>query len=680
MRKILSILVAMLFLLQSSMALELGIQVGKFEPLNAGAVLFSDRSFKALAVPEALTGLQFLNAPIAQNQLITCLSPGTLYAITPEEHPSNSLSDRLTAAGFTRLDIPAFQFFGKSANDRALVFKKELAKGDTIRTKKWVVFLTAPTASVEVGSVPGLDWADNDGEVLYNGIVLPRNWPPQTMDPTSDAPMLVPYLETPPDTINISTGRQLFVDDFLVEKTDLTRSFYQAEKYSGNPVFKAETEVERKRGVCYLGHGGVFYDPQAELLKMWYSAGELDGALAVATSPDGINWNRPNLGLPAGGNLLLPKGGRQRGDHAGGDNSVWLDTTAGNPAERIKFMTERLSSDPHWLMTSADGSEWSAPVPAGEAGDYSSFFHNPFRDVWVYSIKRGNSFGRARHYAEATEFLSPQAFDRSVYWCGADSLDKPDDWVRDRPQLYSLGAVAYESLLVGAFYVHLGPDNKICSDGKFPKITEIKLGFSRDGFHWERPDRRAFIPASRVEGTWDRAYIHSTTGVFYIDQNDRLVFPYTGFSGVAPDGSRGIYSGASVGLATLRRDGFASMDAGHSTGTLTTRPLEHQGQYLFVNVDCPEGELRAELLDEAGEVIEPYTLANSQVIQADTTLAQLKWSGASAGHPNEGKPVRVRFSLRNGRLFSFWFSDTTTGASHGFLAAGKIGSASIIDE
>lgn len=64
-----------------------------------------------------------------------------------------------------------------------------------------------------------------------------------------------------------------------------------------------------------------------------------------------------------------------------------------------------------------------------------------------------------------------------------------------------------------------------------------------------------------------------------------------------PDGRRGMYLGGSVGLATSRRDGFASMDAGESVGTLTTRPLEFDGQFLFVNVDCPNGELRAELLD-----------------------------------------------------------------------------------
>ncbi len=45
--------------------------------------------------------------------------------------------------------------------------------------------------------------------------------------------MTVPYLQSPPSVIPIDVGRQLFVDDFLIEKTDLERTFHAAEKYSG---------------------------------------------------------------------------------------------------------------------------------------------------------------------------------------------------------------------------------------------------------------------------------------------------------------------------------------------------------------------------------------------------------------------------------------------------------------
>ena len=44
----------------------------------------------------------------------------------------------------------------------------------------------------------------------------------------------------------MDVGRQLFVDDFLIEKTDLKRTYHQAQKHPANPVFKAETAEELK--------------------------------------------------------------------------------------------------------------------------------------------------------------------------------------------------------------------------------------------------------------------------------------------------------------------------------------------------------------------------------------------------------------------------------------------------
>lgn len=49
--------------------------------------------------------------------------------------------------------------------------------------------------------------------------------------------------------IPIDVGRQLFVDDFLIEKTDLKRKFHQPVKYRNNPILKPETNVERNRGI-----------------------------------------------------------------------------------------------------------------------------------------------------------------------------------------------------------------------------------------------------------------------------------------------------------------------------------------------------------------------------------------------------------------------------------------------
>jgi hypothetical protein len=70
----------------------------------------------------------------------------------------------------------------------------------------------------------------------------------------------------------------------------------------------------------------------------------------------------------------------------------------------------------------------------------------------------------------------------------------------------------------------------------------------------------------------------------------------------------------------LRRDGFASMDANKKTASLTTRPVTFKGKHMFVNVDCPKGELKVEVLDKDGKVIEPFTLANCEPVSSDKTL------------------------------------------------------------
>ena len=200
-----------------------------------------------------------------------------------------------------------------------------------------------------------------------------------------------------------------------------------------------------------------------------------------------------------------------------------------------------------------------------------------------------------------------------------------------------MNAVAYESIMVGMHYIHRGPNNGVCEKGKFPKLTDLELGFSRDGFHWDRPDRRGFIVGSRTEGSWDRGYLHSTAGVFVV-LDDQLVFPYMGTSGIAPSGTRGMYTGGSIGLATLRRDGFASMDAGEKAGTLTTRPVTFKGSHLFVNVFAHEGELRVEALDAAGKIV-----ATSKPLTADTTRQRVEWSDRADLSAFAGQPVRFRY-------------------------------------
>ena len=56
--------------------------------------------------------------------------------------------------------------------------------------------------------------------VLYNGVALPDVWPPRNIGMNYD-PMPTPYLINRPEIIPIDLGRQLLVDNFLIEQTDI---------------------------------------------------------------------------------------------------------------------------------------------------------------------------------------------------------------------------------------------------------------------------------------------------------------------------------------------------------------------------------------------------------------------------------------------------------------------------
>jgi len=86
-----------------------------------------------------------------------------------------------------------------------------------------------------------------DQKVLYNGVRLPKDWPPR-MEKLTRTPMPVPYLEHPPEVVPIDTGRQLLVDDFLVAQTNLQRTFYQAQYHPACPVLKPDKPWEKQPG------------------------------------------------------------------------------------------------------------------------------------------------------------------------------------------------------------------------------------------------------------------------------------------------------------------------------------------------------------------------------------------------------------------------------------------------
>lgn len=640
-----------------------------------GATLFTDRPYKAAKLPAELADTVFLRSAIDYVH-VRCKKPGIAYALTPTPGRPGATSQHktLTRLGFRKLALPEFQLFGDHSINRVSVYRRMLEAGEEIELGKWTV-MVFPAGTV-VERYQGKPWGENRGELLYNGIRLPERWPPRHLNPKSREPRKPPYLEHVPAVIPIDVGRQLFVDDFLIEETTMERRFHQPEKFAGNPVLRPETPLELNGGKCPVAcpfSDGVFYDSDQRCFKMWYHAGWFDGT-AYATSGDGLHWRRPELDVEPGTNRVIAK----REDFRRDGVSVWLDHEADDAAARFKmFLYARSGKYPHGgrLLTSPDGIHWTERGLTGPLGDNTTFFYNPFRKRWVFSIRSSHD-GRTRDYWEHPDFLAAAAgrwVDRQpVYWIGADRLDRPDPEIGRQTQLYKVDAVGYESLMLGLLQIHYGPPNEVCRKGKFPKLTELQVAFSRDGFYWHRPCRETFIGASRKPGDWQRGYIHSVGGCCLV-VGDQLYFYYGAFSGVSPEYGGDLYAGAATGLARLRRDGFASMHAGPDGGTLVTRRLTFTGRCLFVNTATSGGRLKAEILDADGKPIEPFTVDRCQPVSCDSTIARIDWSGADDLSRLAGKPVRFRFHLASGDLYAFWVAPDESGASRGYVGAGGPG-------
>ena len=201
-------------------------------------------------------------------------------------------------------------------------------------------------------------------------------------------------------------------------------------------------------------------------------------------------------------------------------------------------------------------------------------------------------------------------------------------------------------------------------------LETLKALFLGEDGHWHRPDRRPFIGVSEKPGDWNWGNVQSAGGCCLV-VGDELYFYHSGRAG-SPGGKGNRDGGGSTGLAILRRDGFASLDAGPQGGSLTTRPMRFTGKYLFVNADAQRGELTAEVLDQQGRAIEGLAAADCAAVSADQTRQALTWKKSDLTSL-AGKPVRLRFHLKNARLYAFWVSGRESGASQGYVAAGGPG-------
>ena len=205
----------------------------------------------------------------------------------------------------------------------------------------------------------------------------------------------------------------------------------------------------------------------------------------------------------------------------------------------------------------------------------------------------------------------------------------------------------------------------------------VKLVYSRNGHDWKHLNNRQYFIGRGSFGKWDE-FIAALT-VPPIEVSGELRFYYGGaknhhdwwFRGEAekldvPEAWDRSKVGYGLGIATLRLDGYASLDSTSvRTGIVITRPFISKGTKLEVNAKClPGGYLTAEIVDINDRPLSNHDKSSCDVFTGDSIGHVFTWNGkadfpraevtrAVYPAPEENRFRKIRFYMKNAELYSF---------------------------
>ena len=504
---------------------------------------------------------------------------------------------------------------------------------------------------------------------------------------------------------------QTFVDNLILESvTDVTRRWHTPERVGDGPVL---TKTEPWEGLPYfVCQTTIIRDPDDGLFKCWYEimVGEpdkskmalgMDSYSCVATSEDGLHWEKPALD-----NLIVD--GRKTNvilgsPESGGAHSMTVirDPYPKSEAERFKGMFTLMwdQNKNRKIVTaySPDGINWNINddvLRIGLAGPRLCDGHN-----LAYDEDAREYVCYTRHFlmtagATRVRFVRDQTFGRplepdnfATYCHRRVWVMRSTDFIHwSEPVLIAAADESEDNLDESYYYMvpyklgalHLGPV------GVFKSVDneiEVQLLHSRDGLRWQRAMKGQPFLDHRGEGYWDAHLVYINNPPIEVD--DKLYFYYSG-SNFHHDwwmvGLRegidhpeaidplGCGSAFGVGLATLRKDGYASLYANqYRQGIVITRNLISLGTQLVINARCAKGgSIRVEVQNRLDKVLGECTIDNSDAFTDDSVEHTMTWKGdptIPAGRGQELYWRKLKFQLRNAELFSFRFTHETDDVS-----------------
>ena len=107
---------------------------------------------------------------------------------------------------------------------------------------------------------------------------------------------------------------------------------------------------------------------------------------------------------------------------------------------------------------------------------------------------------------------------------------------------------------------------------------------------------------------------------------------------------------------TFRTDGFVAVHGDYRGGELITKPFTFAGNELRLNLSSSAaGGVSVEIQDAGGKPIPGFTLGECIELNTDDLSRVVSWKSGSNVSSLSGKPVRLRFRLKDADLFALQF-------------------------
>jgi len=513
--------------------------------------------------------------------------------------------------------------------------------------------------------------------------------------------------------LHIGAEPQLFVDNWDIESVQsVTRRWYKPARQGDGPVLAKDKPWEIFPYFTYSNYC-VLRDPKDGLFKCWYEDASMrqpgewpstTSRLLYAESRDGIRWEKPELDIVFyNGKPTNIVAGRDFGQGSSEKNpwpnegvhsaAIIIDPNPPTPEERFRMWftheTSQAGRTVHQVACahSVDGKHW-LPYPSGptmgsteNAGDVSTLWYDADSRDFVMNTRKApmsyvawSDVNRKTHPLAFgwSPFYAPQRPDlmnkrrifqtRShdfIHWTEPLELLCPDDdWDNLDEQYYGMGQFQVGRQHFGTLGVFRQADNEMY----------VRLVYSRDGLHWSPADRGLPFLSPRGPAHWDAHMVSIVPAP--IEVGGQLWFFHGGTSGHhdywmstekldVPEARDLAAVHFAMGLATLRRDGFCSLDTGDvRPGVIATRPVFSSGTALFINARCRAGgSIRVTLTDPNGQTLEGCELAKCDLFTGDDVSHKVTWQGRDL-IPGANTFRRVVFHLRKAEIFSFRFAES----------------------